>query len=58
MNDGCIIVLVRTFHTVSRWSGPGIRLQKQEKIEMREPRELGEEANPGRSARSRYAREW
>jgi len=39
----------------TRWSGPGIRRQKQELIEMSVTGLRREGAIPGRSARSRYA---
>ena len=43
----------KRFHLTTRWSGPGIRRQKQELIEMSVIGLRREGAIPGRSARSR-----
>ena len=43
-----------SFHTVCRWSGPGMLGQEPEKLEIAAPRMAREGSIPGRSARSRY----
>ena len=43
------------FGLTTRWNGPGMLRQKQEEIAIRVTGRASDGANPGRSARSRYA---
>ena len=47
--DARVVVLLTSFHTVSRWNGPGIQRQNQKTSDLLRLRLATESPNPGRS---------